>query len=144
MKLFSILVLSLVLSKGCTDDQQQTMESATIEYVAKTRGFSQSIIINNKAYTFSRNVRGKDTLVQGTIADTDWNNLILAFQEVSLDDLPNVKAPTEKRFYDGAAIAQLKIIYKDKSYESNTFDHGFPPQEIEKLVNKINSFTPAE
>jgi hypothetical protein len=60
-----------------------------------------------------------------------------AFQEVDLEEIPNLKAPTEKRFYDGAAIANINIIYKGKTYESNGFDHGNPPLEIEKLVNKI-------
>jgi hypothetical protein len=29
---------------------------------------------------------------------------------IELDSLAKLKAPTEKRFYDGAAIASLKII----------------------------------
>jgi hypothetical protein len=139
MKLLSILLLTVVLSKGCTEDQKQTMESSTIEYTATTRGFNQKIIVNNKTFKLTRNLRGKDTLIQNTISDKDWNDLVLAFQDINLDELQNLKSPTEKRFYDGAAIANLKIIHKDKSYESNSFDHGFPPQEIEKLVTKINS-----
>jgi hypothetical protein len=37
---------------------------------------------------------------------------------VELDSLSKLKAPTEKRFYDGAAIANLKITFKDKTYET--------------------------
>ncbi len=141
MKLLSLILLTVVLSRGCSEDQKQTMETATIEYTAITRGFSQKIVINNKNYTLNRTRLGKDTLVQKTISDKDWNDLVKAFQDINLDELKNLKSPTEKRFYDGAAIANLKIIYKDKTYESNSFDHGFPPLEIEKIVTKINSFS---
>ena len=61
------------------------------------------------------------------------------FQTFELDSLPSYKDPTQKRFYDGAAIADLKITYKDKVYQSKNFDHGVPPVEIEKMVNKIVS-----
>jgi hypothetical protein len=59
---------------------------------------------------------------------------------MELDSLPKLKAPTEKRFYDGAPIANFKITFQDKTYETPSFDHGFPPKEIKKFVNKINSF----
>jgi hypothetical protein len=45
--------------------------------------------------------------------------------------LKDLKIPTEKRFYDGAAIANLKIIYKGVN-ETPSFDHGSPPYEIKK------------
>jgi len=54
-----------------------------------------------------------------------------------LDSLSTFKDPTQKRFYDGAPIANMKVTYKDKEYQALDFDHGFPPIEIEKLVNKI-------
>jgi hypothetical protein len=56
-----------------------------------------------------------------------------------LEKLPTLKDSTQKRFYDGAAIANLKVRYQDKNYETTDFDHEFPPAEIEKLVNKIVS-----
>jgi hypothetical protein len=61
-----------------------------------------------------------------------------------LDEIPTLKDPTQKRFYDGAAIANLKIRYQEKNYETTDFDHGFPPAAIEKLVNKIVSLAKTE
>ena len=58
-----------------------------------------------------------------------------------MEEIPNLKAPTEKRFHDGAAMANLKITYKGKTYESQTFDNGFPPEKIKNLVNTILSFS---
>ena len=66
--------------------------------------------------------------------------MVNEFQAINLDEIQNLKSPTEKRFYDGAAIGTLRITYEGKLYETQAFDHGNPPLEIEKFVNKIVSF----
>jgi hypothetical protein len=58
--------------------------------------------------------------------------------------LETLKAPTEKRFHDGAAIANLKVTYQDKSFQTEAFDHGNPPEAIKKIVDKINTFAKKE
>ena len=73
------------------------------------------------------------------ISDKDWKEIIGYFEKINLEKLPTLKDPTQKRFYDGAAIANLKVRYQDKNYETTDFDHEFPPAEIEKLVNKLVS-----
>lgn len=74
------------------------------------------------------------------ISDADWKLLVDEFSKVNLDQLDKLKAPTEKRFYDGAAIAHLTVTSKGKTYQSTDFDHGFPPKEIEALVKRIVAF----
>ncbi|MEC4003590.1 hypothetical protein OX283_002875 [Flavobacterium sp. SUN052] len=108
-----------------------------LEYEANTRGFYQKIIIENQEMIVSndRNSSEKGTAVK--ISDSDFKELISAFQTVNLADLATYKDPTQKRFHDGAAIAHLKIVADEKEYQTTDFDHGFPPVEIEKLVNKI-------
>jgi hypothetical protein len=54
--------------------------------------------------------------------------------------MPDLKAPSQKRFHDGAAAANLTIAYKGKTYESQSFDDGNPPAEIAALVNEATSF----
>jgi hypothetical protein len=58
--------------------------------------------------------------------------------------LSTYKDPTQKRVYDGAAIAELIINYKEKEYQTKNFDHGYPPVEIEKFVNKLVSLVKEE
>lgn len=139
MKLLSLLFLTIFLGKGC-DGEKQDMQSAVVEYVANTRGFYMKIAIENQTASVFKDRNGKEKPAVTKISDADWKQLITAFQEIDLEGLPNLKAPTEKRFYDGAAIANLKVTYKGKAYESAPFDHGNPPVEIEKLVTKINAF----
>src|SRR3970040_1050681 len=140
MKILSLLFLALFLGKGCPDHQQQDIDTAVIEYVANSRGFYKKITVEKQTVTVSSDRSGKEKTVPTKISDDDWNDLVNCFKKVELDSLPKLKAPTEKRFYDGAAIANLKITYKDTVYETSSFDHGFPPKEIKKFVNRITSF----
>ena len=123
---------------------KQDMENSIIEYVANTRGFYQKIIIQNKKIAISKDRELSKMPEAISISEADWKELVVAFNEINFNELPNLKAPTEKRFYDGAANATLKITFKEKLYESTTFDHGFPPAAIEKFVNKINSLVKQE
>ena len=138
MKLLSLFFLTIFLGKGCDAQKQQHLQTTVIEYVANTRGFYKKITVQNQRVLVSKDRKGDDKPVQIKISDSDWKKLIADFQEINLDEVPNLKAPSEKRFYDGAAIANLKIIHKDKTYESTNFDHGNPPAEIKKLVVLIN------
>lgn len=138
MKLFSLLFLTLLLGKGC-DDQKQDLDSALIVYSANTRGFYQKITIQKQLYSVLKERNGNEIPPSDKISDADWKELIAAFQEINLDAIAKLKAPTEQRFYDGAAIANLQITYKGKVYDTTDFDHGYPPAEIARLVTKINS-----
>ena len=140
MKLFTMIFLSLFLSKSCESKAQKDLKTAVLEYTANTRGFYQKITIQNQMVTVSKDRSGNDKPFDTKISDKDWNELVGYFETVELDSLATLKAPTEKRFHDGAAIASLKVTYKDKAYQTEAFDHGYPPEAIKKLVTKINSF----
>jgi len=139
MKIATMIFLFLFLGKGCDTERKQDLESTVIEYVANTRGFYQKITIQNQMVSVSKDRKGEEKPVQTKISDSDWKKVISNFQEVDLDQLSNLKAPSEKRFYDGVAIANLKVTYKDEVYESTSFDHGNPPAAIKKLVAQMNT-----
>lgn len=139
MKILSLLFLTIFLGKGCDSANAQDIETAVIEYTANTRGFYQKITVKNQMLTVSKDRAENDKPVPKKISNADWQELVDSFKTVELDSLSKLKAPTEKRFYDGAAIANVKITFKDKAYETTDFDHGFPPKEIKKFVNKITS-----
>ena len=101
-------------------------------------------MVNNGILSKSED-RNSDAKAQGiTLSKEQTQELVDTFQEINLEDLSDYKAPTEKRFHDGAAIGKLKITYQGKTYESTEFDHGNPPVEIEKFVDKLQSFAKAE
>ena len=144
MKLFTVLLLSVLLGKSCSSQTKNDLKTAILEYTANTRGFYQKISIKDQMVSVSKDRSGMDEPVATKISDADWKELVGYFENINLDGLPSLKAPTEKRFHDGAAIANLKVIYKDKAYETKAFDHGYPPAEIKKIIDKINSFAKKE
>jgi len=111
-----------------------------LEYEANTRGFFEKITIENRTVTVSSDRNNPNTGTTKKLSDADYNELNAALQKVNLANLATFKDPTQKRFYDGAAIANLKVTKDGKEYKTVDFDHQFPPVEIEKLVNKIVSF----
>jgi hypothetical protein len=139
-----MILLSVFLSKSCTSQTKNDLKTAVLEYTANTRGFYQKITIENQMVTISKDRSGNDKPVATKISEKDWKELVGYFESLNLDSLATLKAPTEKRFHDGAAIANLKVVYKDKTYETEAFDHGVPPTEIKKLVDKINTFAKKE
>lgn len=139
MKTISFVLLTLFLGKSCTNQAQNDIANSVVQYTADTRGYHLKIIIVNQKATISQGKGTDNPSEVVAISDSDWKDLVAEFQKIKLEEVPNLKDPTQKRFYDGAAIANLKIRYQDKNYETVAFDHETPPAAIEKFVNKIVS-----
>jgi hypothetical protein len=138
MKKSLVLLLSILVFAGCAGQKKTDQNETKMEYKAYSRGFYQEITIEKQLVFVAKSRDEKPVIFKIPIAD--WNNLNSAIHELDLDSLSQLKAPTDKRLFDGAAIANLKITKQGKRYESQSFDHGYPPAEIEKIVNKMLSF----
>ena len=143
MRILSLLSVLLFVLGSCNSQKNGigtsiVIKDIEIQYEVNTRGFYQKLVLKN-ATIFSTNDRdGKENPIVQKVSDVDWIAFKEEINKVDLVILPNLKAPTEKRFYDGAAIANLKIIYKGNTYQSSDFDHGFPPMEIKRVVEIMN------
>ena len=150
MKIVTLLATFLFACTSCNckkitvASNNENYETLVIQYEANTRGFYQKLIVQNHTISSTDDRNGEKNSIFQKISDADWNALIFEFNKVDLEGLPNLKAPTEKRFYDGAAIAGLKITFKGKTFETTNFDHGFPPMEIQKVVEIVNLLFKAE
>ena len=144
MKVFTLLVLTIFMAKGCSQEAKNDIANAKIVYTANTRGFYQKITIQNQEISISKERDSSDKGATSKISDADWKELVGYFEKIELDSLSTYKDPTQKRVYDGAAIAELIINYKEKEYQTKNFDHGYPPVEIEKFVNKLVSLVKEE
>ena len=136
--------MTLFLGKSCDNEQKADIESAVVEYTANTRGFYQKIVIQNQTVSVYKDRKETALPVTEKISAADWKELVAMFQEIDLEGLQSLKAPSEKRYYDGAAIGNLKIDYKEKTYQTDGFDHGTPPLEIARFVTKITSLAKEE
>jgi hypothetical protein len=122
----------------------ETNANMELIYTANTRGFYQKITVKNQEAFVSID---RDSAEKGEnikISEADWKELSGYMNDMKLEQLATYKDPTQKRFYDGAAIANLLVNDNGKEYRTVDFDNGFPPVEIEKLVNKITSLAKKE
>ncbi|PIF69630.1 hypothetical protein [Flavobacterium sp. 2] len=138
MRILSLLLLTIFIGTSCSSQKNADMTKTQLEYTAVSRGIYKKIIVQNKTATVT-NGRNAEA-VEIKIDDAKWKQIAAEFSKINLENIPNLKAPTEKRFYDGAAIGNLKITQNQKTYETKGFDNGFPPKEIEKLVNLLVDF----
>ncbi|OXA69610.1 hypothetical protein B0A67_19155 [Flavobacterium aquidurense] len=139
MRTLSLLLLTIFIGTSCASQKANDITSTQIEYSAVSRGIYKVILVQNKTVSVTN---GRNTpAVENKISDAKWKQIVAEFSKIDLESIPTLKGPTEKRFYDGAAIGNLKIIYNQKTYETPGFDNGFPPKEIEKLVNLLVDFT---
>ena len=107
----------------------------TIYYEATTRGFFLALKVEHQMLYISKERDFKEYLERIAISDADWNEISTLANAVDLEKVKDLKWPTEKRYYDGAAHANIIFESKGVKYPANGFDHGFPPAEVEKLVN---------
>jgi len=150
MRILSLLSVLLFVLGSCSSQKKaignnDKMKDIEIQYEANTRGFYNKLVLKNATISSTNDRDGKENPIVQNVSEVDWNALIQELNKVDLENLPNLKAPTEKRFYDGAAIANLKITYKGNTYQTTDFDHGFPPMQIKRVVEIVNLlFKPEE
>lgn len=124
-----------------SDSKENLQEQTTmVEYNANTRGFSLKIVFNGNKLMFT-NERGSENLKTVKLDSAQLDELNKLLSSINLDGLASLKDPTQKRFYDGAAMANLKIVKNGKEYSTVDFDHGYPPSGIEKFISKLLSYT---
>ncbi len=135
---FLFLILSVMLfNKNCAQNSTDK-NTVTFEYSAVSRKSSTLININNKRISVKKN---GDLGYTKQCQKNDWDNLIKNLKTISIKNIRTLEAPSKKRLFDGAAIANLSISYNDSIYKTPSFDHGNPPEEIAKLVKEILSIS---
>tara|TARA_R110002049_G_scaffold24361_1_gene86518 strand:+ start:1631 stop:2350 length:720 start_codon:yes stop_codon:yes gene_type:complete len=114
-------------------------EVSSIEYTASSRGTYKQIIINKKTISTVSKRGGKSISKNGS---TDgWERIIKALKYIQVENISELEPPSKDFQFDGAAIARLKITSAGKDYETQSFDHGNPPEELAELVKEILSIS---
>jgi hypothetical protein len=161
MKTITLLFLSLFLTNECKDKKEaietasvaekvkteetkpemtvnKTQEGTIVEYEASTRGSFYKVVFQNNQLMVSKdrnNPNGKPF----SISKQDALELTTMLKAIKPENLENLKGSTQERHHDAAMHANFKIIQNGKEYQTQGFDAGVPPKEIEKIVNKLLS-----
>ena len=136
---FLITILSFIIVEQSCNQKKIYQNSIELEYTAISRGIFKKIILNNKTIS----VFNKQDSIQASkpCDDETWKLILEELHQIDIKNILNLKAPSEKRFFDGAAIGNFKISYNGKTYETPSFDHGNPPKEIAQLVKEMLSIS---
>lgn len=122
-----------LVSENTTPIENETVP--LIEYNSNSRSFFRKITIDNGRIFVQVEREAKP--VFWTLQKEDIKAILVAYNEIQINKLSKLKAPTEARFYDGAPITNLVITKDSRVYRTPDFDGGFPPKHVEKLVNVL-------
>lgn len=140
--IFGLLVLIFCFNecheKPSEISNYQEQDGMVITYEASTRGFYEKIWVTKDSVSFS-NDRSLKTSIASKCKSEDWKTLISLISEISIEKLSELEVPSKMHQVDGAAMATLKIELNNEVYETNIFDHGYPPKAISQLVKKVLS-----
>lgn len=137
MKYLKIIVpVVFLLMMNCAA-QNKTKEFDKIAYEAQTRGSLVQLTIEGNKLSYKTHQK------EGTkeVTKEQLEELKRIVSELNLDEISDLKAPSEKRITDGALHAEFTIKIADKEYKSSIFDAGNPPKELKKLEDLLYSLS---
>jgi len=126
----------LKASKTETKSNKVAQESDyVIEYSAITRGFHNSLKLQNGIMTTLKGMDLKEA--KKACSEEDLATLNKLLQELDLEKINTLEAPSKAHQYDGAPIGRLMIEYKGKTYQTPVFDAGNPNKYVAPLIEKL-------
>ncbi len=138
MKIIFSFLIALLAANQCSQkgkNQQQDMYKIEIIYEISSMTNKGQIVINaEKVKTINLSTHEKE---ERPLLSRERNDIEKALKQIDLSRIGELKAPTNKRLYDGAPHAVLIIRNENKELKSSGFDHGEPPQELKELVDEI-------
>lgn len=131
--LFLFLLLFLAI---CSCKSQNEKGAISITYEAITRGSSIEIKATSDLITY------KDFETEKQLEPTkkEWKSIKTLIEEINLAEMYLFSAPSEESSTDVALQATLSIYTKNMPYKSQPFDHGNPPKELKKIIDKLFEF----
>lgn len=114
-------------------------ESLKLEYSTTSMNGYKHIILTKETVSKLEKRGSKPTIK--VCKKEDWDKIKKAIKPIDMNKISSLEAPSKAFLYDGAAMAHLKISYKDSIYETPPFDHGNPPKDIVELVKEILSIS---
>lgn len=132
MKLLTFLFSVLILN-GCY--AQKNIDDMTITYEAATRGSSINLVATSTKINYEDFESKKEIVVTSEF----WNEITEITNKITLSNMSYFTPPSDSRATDSALHATLSITIDNKTYKSQTFDHGNPPKEIKPLIDKLFS-----
>jgi hypothetical protein len=126
-------IVLLLISCSTLEKHKDTMFE--VSYKAQTRGSFINIVFKGNTISLMSTKEDKSMVLSNNQVDS----LHSIISKIKLSEIQDLKAPSNKRFTDGALIANFTIKKDNTNYISSDFDHGNPPTELKKLYDHIQS-----
>ncbi|MUP45286.1 hypothetical protein E0K83_05950 [Gramella sp. BOM4] len=129
-----ILSILVLITGSCSSQDYEEVEK--IQYEMYTRGSSTTIDISKEEIeVISTGLNADQSSMK--LKEEEWEGLVETMKVLDIEKLKDLEVSSDLRASDAAPHAVLKLHKNDTVYESNTFDHGNPPQSIRPLVQAI-------
>jgi hypothetical protein len=134
-------ILSLLVAPSAFAQSAENITSIT--FTKQTRGFLDEVIISRDSVQgFVENHRMPESSQQyATGIDADeWSKLMVAIQNISLQDIDGLQSPTMNRAHDGGIHSTIVIAFEDGTSVSHSFDDENPHPDLQPLLDAILQF----
>ncbi|AUC16363.1 hypothetical protein BTO06_14925 [Tenacibaculum sp. SZ-18] len=136
MKYFKLIVILFTSLNGVS--QKSNISSDSIQEIvfnAQTRGKLENITISDKAIFY----KTYETSKTFGIDSDQKKQLTDLIKKIDLQNISNIKAPSNKRAFDGALQATLSIKTESNNYVSSQFDDDNPPKKLKVLIELMKT-----
>ena len=130
-----ILLFSMVFIH-CASTYKNKSNIEEVIYDAITRGRLENISIINTDIIY----KTKQETKKNKLSKTQLKELLSVIKTIDLNNINNLKPPTNNRLFDGAMHTTISIKKNGIMYTSITFDDSNPPKELNLLCKLIKSF----
>lgn len=135
-RLFRVLgIVFLITSTSCVA-QKTTKEIKEVVFSAHTRGSSETITVVNYNVFHKTQSTSKTHFINADKRKAMEDEIA----KLEITTIGNVKAPSNKRAFDGAMHARVTIKIGNKTYVSSDFDDHNPPKVLAPLVTLLRGF----
>ncbi|ARV15720.1 hypothetical protein [Polaribacter sp. SA4-12] len=131
MKLLKKITLLLLIVFSSCIAQEDSNKIIEVQYVAHTRGTSLSITYKNDSVKYKTNSKDKTLVLSKHLQQKIQEEA----NKLNLKEISSLKAPSNRRFTDGALSANFTIKTNTNVFTSSDFDHENPPKELAPLYN---------
>jgi len=137
MKLFKMtLILLIVSSISC--QSQDKKDSISLNYSAQTRGFQLAIQLENNLLEVTKN----NETHQIELTEKQFNEVLEMVKKIDFDLLKS-NISIDDLAVDKAIKGDFELNFNGKLYAFE-FDHNNAPENIQELLNKLQSFDVSE
>jgi hypothetical protein len=115
-----------------------------IKFTTSTRGYNKEIVVSPKTISLhEQNFRepGKEKNSTWEMRREDWKKITESLDGIMLREIPLLKAPSDKRTYDGARASMLSITDKKGKIWHHSFDDEDPNEALKPLMKLITDLS---